>query len=248
MAASNSGTVDIAVYTTLDKEDNKNILSFIVQDEYHLKKLAVGAYSLNILDTQLLNDLSERNCSTISCGNFVICHNFTEQKNNALNAILFNTKPTILKKGVCIFKIVYVDAAAFATACCRNSKTAHCQRQKPQSQPDVCRFKEISVVKANNNNIVNDPNGSVTLPDSTTLATTLVNDVHEDNGDVVNNKIDSSQRHDSLFINTFGADNDYDEEDDDDENEKGDEENHDGADDADELLPPFKRQKLDDSQ
>jgi Nucleopolyhedrovirus telokin-like protein-20 (TLP20) len=106
MATNNNGTVNIAVYTTLDKEENKNILSFIVQDEYHLKKLPVGAYSLNILDTQLLNNLSEYVCSTISCGDYVVCHNFTEQFNK-LSVILFNTKPTILKKNHCIFKIVY---------------------------------------------------------------------------------------------------------------------------------------------
>ncbi|ADB84414.1 Tlp-20 [Apocheima cinerarium nucleopolyhedrovirus] len=106
MATNNNGTVNIAVYTTLDKEKNKNILSFIVQDEYHLKKLPVGAYSLNILDTQLLNNLSEYVCSTISCGDYVVCHNFTEQYNK-LSVILFNTKPTILKKNHCIFKIVY---------------------------------------------------------------------------------------------------------------------------------------------
>ncbi|AHH82654.1 TLP-20 [Buzura suppressaria nucleopolyhedrovirus] len=105
MTANNSGTVNILVYATLDQQDDDNILSFIVQDEYHLKKLAIGAYSLNILDTRLLNNLWRYHCATISCGNYVICHNFTEDGN--LNVILFNTRPTILKKGVCIFKIIY---------------------------------------------------------------------------------------------------------------------------------------------
>ncbi|QHB21736.1 TLP-20 [Artaxa digramma nucleopolyhedrovirus] len=110
MATSNSGTVDISVYATLDKRDNnQNVLSFIVQDEYHLKKLAVGAYTLNILDTQLLNKLIDRDCVTVSCGDFVICYNFTERQNCGLNVILFNTKPTILKKGICIFKMIYYD-------------------------------------------------------------------------------------------------------------------------------------------
>lgn len=106
MATSNSNTVDISVHVTLDKEANKNILSFIVREEYHLKKLAVGAYSLNILDTQLLNDLAQRACTTIACGDFVISYNFTENSNK-INVILFNIKPTVLKKGGCIFKIVY---------------------------------------------------------------------------------------------------------------------------------------------
>ncbi|WBB27222.1 AC82-like protein [Mythimna sequax nucleopolyhedrovirus] len=108
MATNNSNTVDISVHVTLDKEANKNILSFIVREEYHLKKLAVGAYSLNILDTQLLNDLAQRAGTTIACGDYVICFNFTENSNK-INVILFNIKPTVLKKGGCIFKIVYDD-------------------------------------------------------------------------------------------------------------------------------------------
>ncbi|ACI28796.1 agip95 [Agrotis ipsilon multiple nucleopolyhedrovirus] len=108
MATSNSGTVDISVHVTLDKEADKNVLSFIVREEYHLKKLAVGAYSLNILDTQLLNDLAQRACTTIACGNYVIVYNFTENSNK-INVILFNIKPSILKKGNCIFKLIYSD-------------------------------------------------------------------------------------------------------------------------------------------
>ncbi|ACH88616.1 Tlp-20 [Helicoverpa armigera multiple nucleopolyhedrovirus] len=108
MATNNSNTVDISVHVTLDKEANKNILSFIVREEYHLKKLAVGAYSLNILDTQLLNDLAQRAGTTVACGDYVICYNFTENSNK-INVILFNIKPTVLKKGGCIFKIVYDD-------------------------------------------------------------------------------------------------------------------------------------------
>lgn len=121
MTASNSGTVNISVYVTLDQQDNDNILSFIVQDEYHLKKLAIGAYSLNILDTQLLNNLWRQHCVTISCGDYVICHNFTERRN--LNVILFNTRPTILKKGNCIFKIVYSNPP--------NSKTMQVAHEEP---------------------------------------------------------------------------------------------------------------------
>ncbi|AAZ38255.1 ORF-89 [Agrotis segetum nucleopolyhedrovirus A] len=109
MATSNSGTVDISVHVTLDKEADKSVLSFIVREEYHLKKLAVGAYSLNILDTQLLNDLARKSCATIACGDYVIAYNFTENSNK-INVILFNIKPSVLKKGKCIFKLIYVDA------------------------------------------------------------------------------------------------------------------------------------------
>jgi Nucleopolyhedrovirus telokin-like protein-20 (TLP20) len=109
MATSNSNTVDISVHVTLDKEANKNILSFIVREEYHLKKLAVGAYSLNILDTQLLNDLAQRSCTITACGDYVIVYNFKENSNK-INVILFNIRPSVLKKGGCIFKITYSDA------------------------------------------------------------------------------------------------------------------------------------------
>ncbi|ABM45790.1 telokinin-like peptide [Spodoptera frugiperda multiple nucleopolyhedrovirus] len=112
MATSNSGTIDISVHVTLDKESSKrNVLSFIVREEYHLKKLAVGAYNINILDTQLLNNLSQYKCNTVACGDYVIVYNFTENTSNRINVILFNIKPTILKKGNCIFKIVYEDDA-----------------------------------------------------------------------------------------------------------------------------------------
>ncbi|AOL56797.1 TLP20 [Chrysodeixis includens nucleopolyhedrovirus] len=109
MATNNNGTVDIAVYVTLDKDNDKNILSFIVQDEYHLKKLAVGAYNLNILDTQLLAKLAQNQCrsSIIVEGEYVVVYNFNIRNN--LNVILFNIKPTVLKKGACIFKIIYTD-------------------------------------------------------------------------------------------------------------------------------------------
>jgi hypothetical protein len=101
MATNNN--VDIAVYVISDQKDNKNILSFIVQDEYHLKKLTVGAYNLNILETQLLSNLSSVHCNVIACGDYVVVFNVTDS--NRLNAILFNAKPTILKKGSCLFKI-----------------------------------------------------------------------------------------------------------------------------------------------
>ncbi|AXU41681.1 TLP20 [Spodoptera eridania nucleopolyhedrovirus] len=114
MATNNSGTVDISVHVTLDKEAKRNVLSFIVREEYHLKKLAVGAYNLNILDTQLLNSLAQHKCNTVACGDYVVVYNFVENSNR-INVILFNIKPTVLKKGNCIFKIVYEDATGFIT-------------------------------------------------------------------------------------------------------------------------------------
>lgn len=82
------------------------MLSFIVREEYHLKKLAVGAYNLNILPTQLLNDLAHKSCTTLACGDYVIVYNFTENSNK-INVILFNIRPSILKKDKCIFKLIY---------------------------------------------------------------------------------------------------------------------------------------------
>nr|AAO43569.1 Orf2 [Spodoptera litura nucleopolyhedrovirus] len=134
MATSNSGTIDISVHVTLDKEAKKNVLSFIVREEYHLKKLAVGAYSINILDTQLLNNLSLYQCKTIACGDYVIVYNFVENSNR-INVILFNIKPTILKKGNCIFKIVHDDTTAptAATDKMLDAPVAH-QEQHANSQ------------------------------------------------------------------------------------------------------------------
>ncbi|AGR56826.1 tlp [Hemileuca sp. nucleopolyhedrovirus] len=129
MATSNSGTVNIAVYVTLERKVDRNILSFIVQDEYHLKKLAVGAYSLNILHTQLLNNLIEYDCKVISCGDFVICHNYSEH-NNGLNVILFNTKPTILKKESCIFKIIYPTTRLSSTTTTTTTTNGHGNNNK----------------------------------------------------------------------------------------------------------------------
>nr|ANS70976.1 telokin-like protein [Lymantria dispar multiple nucleopolyhedrovirus] len=104
MAANNSDTVNIAAYVTLDKEEFKHTLSFIVQDEYHLKKLTVGAYNINVLDTRLLDGLAEKICFAIVCGNYNVIYNFTQEK--SLRVILFNASPVVLKKHSCIFKIV----------------------------------------------------------------------------------------------------------------------------------------------
>ncbi|QEI03676.1 hypothetical protein [Rachiplusia nu nucleopolyhedrovirus] len=108
MATNSSGTVDISVYVTLDKEEDKNILSFIVQDEYHLKKLAVGAYNINILETQIISKFYDyKQHSIVACGDYVVLYNFNLYKN--LNVILFNIKPIVLKKGGCIFKIIFFN-------------------------------------------------------------------------------------------------------------------------------------------
>ncbi|AAG53818.1 unknown [Helicoverpa armigera nucleopolyhedrovirus] len=109
MAINSNGTVDIATYVVQDREPEKNIitLSFVVQDEYHLKKLAVGAYCVNILDTRLLSNLHNKQCATIACGYFVVTYN--QNETGGINAILLNTRPTILKKGSCLFKISYYD-------------------------------------------------------------------------------------------------------------------------------------------
>lgn len=112
MATNNNGTVNIAVYVTHEKDNNlNNVLSFIVRDEYHLKKLAVGAYSLNILDSHHLKIMHDAvksanaTVQTVSCGDFVVVYNYTEMSKN-LNAILFNVKPTVLKKDGVIFKVI----------------------------------------------------------------------------------------------------------------------------------------------
>ncbi|AAR28857.1 tlp-20 [Leucania separata nucleopolyhedrovirus] len=105
MATNNNATVDIAVYVSMDRNDeDRNVLSFIVQDECHLKKLAIGAYALKILDTKLLQSLGERKCIVVSGGDYVIVHNINEA--NGINAILFNKNPIKLHKGMCLFKII----------------------------------------------------------------------------------------------------------------------------------------------
>ncbi|AXU41526.1 TLP-20 [Alphabaculovirus altermyunipunctae] len=105
MATNNNATVDIAVYVSMDKNDrNRNVLSFIVQDECHLKKLAIGAYALKILDTKLLQSLEERKCNVLSGGDYVIVYNINGS--NSINAILFNKNPIKLHKGMCLFKII----------------------------------------------------------------------------------------------------------------------------------------------
>ncbi|QYC92694.1 TELOKIN-like protein-20 [Trabala vishnou gigantina nucleopolyhedrovirus] len=182
MATNNSGTVNIAVYAIIDKQSDKNILSFIVQDEYHLKKLAVGAYSLNILDTRLLDDLHEKNCVTISCGDYVICHNFNENSCGAiagLNVILFNTKPTILKKGNCIFKIVYCNNSIIKF---NNKNTIHAHRFETFNQNgDITR-------ENNNNSNGHDKNNNNNDDDD---------DIIKNN--IISNNIDINNNNNNIF-------------------------------------------------
>lgn len=130
MATNSSATVDIAVYVSLDKRDAKNILSFIVQDECHLKKLAIGAYSLNILDTQLLKSLGEYECTTVTCGEYLVSYNINEA--GGINAILFNKSPAKLKKGACVFKIVCEQRKRSTNDHGANSKTPTVTQISPE--------------------------------------------------------------------------------------------------------------------
>ncbi|AGE89928.1 telokin-like protein-20 [Spodoptera littoralis nucleopolyhedrovirus] len=118
MTTNNNGTVDIAVDVSLSDDNDKKVLSFIVQDECHLKKLAIGAYAINVIDSnkilnKLLNDGSHRLDKIVACGEFLIACN--ENESNSINAILFNKNCVTLKKGVCIFKIHYKKAASTVT-------------------------------------------------------------------------------------------------------------------------------------
>ncbi|AKR17370.1 hypothetical protein [Urbanus proteus nucleopolyhedrovirus] len=95
--------MDIAVYV-LGKKNNENVyeLSFMLQDDYHLKKL--GAYGLLILPTQLIANMHNNRCDTVAYGDYIIVYNCTDT--NSLNVILFNLKPCLLKKEQCLFKIL----------------------------------------------------------------------------------------------------------------------------------------------
>ncbi|AAL01760.1 telokin-like protein-20 [Spodoptera litura nucleopolyhedrovirus] len=118
MTTNNNGTVDIAVDVNLTDENDKKVLSFIVQDECHLKKLAIGAYAINVIDSnkilnKLLNDNDHVLNKIVACGEFLIACN--ENESNGINAILFNKSCVTLKKGVCIFKIHYKKATSTVT-------------------------------------------------------------------------------------------------------------------------------------
>ncbi|AUA60303.1 TLP-20 [Operophtera brumata nucleopolyhedrovirus] len=109
MAINNTGTMDISVYVTQTIKENTTILSFSVQDEYHLKKLGVGAYPLTILETNLLKQINKfKYIIETSENNYNISLNFNSL--GGINVLLFNRSPMTLKKDQCLFNIISENA------------------------------------------------------------------------------------------------------------------------------------------
>lgn len=109
MAINNTGTMDISVNVTQTIKENMTILSFSVQDEYHLKKLGVGAYPLTIFETNLIKQINKfKYIIETSENSYNISLNFNAL--GGINVLLFNRSPMMLKKDQCLFNIISENA------------------------------------------------------------------------------------------------------------------------------------------
>ncbi|ANF29708.1 tlp20 [Catopsilia pomona nucleopolyhedrovirus] len=126
MANINNTTADIVVRVAFDSDSGKNdtvVLSFMIEDEYHLKKLSVGAYAIKVISSPHLKHLYKNHyyLSTISCGKYTILCNLVENGEYDINAIMFNHAETKLIKNDVLFKIkMFAVGTIVAQHCSEN--------------------------------------------------------------------------------------------------------------------------------
>ncbi|AGA16233.1 tlp protein [Thysanoplusia orichalcea nucleopolyhedrovirus] len=99
-----STTPDIIVNAQFNSSDI-NILDFIIEDEYYLKKRGVGAHVIKVASSPQLKPLYKNAYSTVSCGNYGILCNLVQNGEYDLTAIMFNCAEIKLNKGDVLFQI-----------------------------------------------------------------------------------------------------------------------------------------------
>lgn len=85
------------------------MLNFVIGDEYHLKKLGIGAHIIKVTTSPFLKRLHNEKYNVVSCGNYVILFNLTDKKEDDVVAILFNCLETKLCKNNVLFQIQFLD-------------------------------------------------------------------------------------------------------------------------------------------
>ncbi|USC25930.1 tlp [Palpita vitrealis nucleopolyhedrovirus] len=104
MATTSNTTLDIIVNAQINKKD-ANVLDFIIEDEYYLKKRGVGAHVIKVSSSPQLKLLYKNAYSTVSCGNYGILCNLVQNGEYDLNAIMFNCAEIKLNKDDVLFQV-----------------------------------------------------------------------------------------------------------------------------------------------
>nr|CAA50545.1 unnamed protein product [Autographa californica nucleopolyhedrovirus] len=103
MASMSNITPDIIVNAQINSED-ENVLDFIIEDEYYLKKRALAAHIIKVASSPQLRLLYKNAYSTVSCGNYGVLCNLVQNGEYDLNAIMFNCAEIKLNKGQMLFQ------------------------------------------------------------------------------------------------------------------------------------------------
>ncbi|AKN80976.1 TELOKIN-like protein [Lonomia obliqua multiple nucleopolyhedrovirus] len=107
MASSSNTTPDIVVNAVFD-EYNQNLLNFIIQDEYHLKKLGIGGHVVKVNSSDNLKHLYTNAFCIVTSKNYGILCNLLEDSKSDINVILFNCAISKLNKGDVLFRVKFV--------------------------------------------------------------------------------------------------------------------------------------------
>lgn len=105
MASINNTTPDIVVNAIRDA-DEPDVINFVIENEYYLKKLSVGAHVVKVQSSPILHDLYYNCCSPpMSCDNYVILYNLTDNSQYDIKVLLFNYAVEKLNKEKILFSI-----------------------------------------------------------------------------------------------------------------------------------------------
>jgi hypothetical protein len=104
MASISNTTADIIVNLQLN-ENNKNVLDFIVSDEYHLKKLGIGGHVIRVNDSPLLQGIYKHPYSIVAFNKYSILCNLKHDTCENVNIVLFNCSIIDLNKNDVLFQI-----------------------------------------------------------------------------------------------------------------------------------------------
>ncbi|UZE89745.1 TLP-20 [Parapoynx stagnalis nucleopolyhedrovirus] len=108
MANINSTMPDIVVVNAVKNAYDSNIIDFVIENEYYLKKLSVGAHVIKVQSSPILKDLYTTNVCyypAISYDNYIIEYNLTDNSEYDLKVILLNYGADKLIKGEKLFSI-----------------------------------------------------------------------------------------------------------------------------------------------
>ncbi|AAS82645.1 ORF93 [Agrotis segetum granulovirus] len=102
MATTSVDRDSIIIYPVLEEEQ----IMFKVKEDYNLQKLSIGAYKLQILESEKLDHLKDIHHHIVVCNkNYLVVHNAVE--GDAMSAVLILLDSVVLKKDQNIFMVTF---------------------------------------------------------------------------------------------------------------------------------------------